>query len=890
MDDPTFDDDPGPVDGLFRLAGRLIHGGTHFGEFVRTMRAAAPTLAPSMFPPDHGNAEAVARAAGGFAFGLWRAMPSPHHGWRPPQTPLPGRNDPCYCGSGQKYKRCCGSLPIPTAVLQEVNLLRFVLDACTGKELGTLDLHRIDPVALGDTAAQWVEEGEEKRAAQLLEPLFREHDRLSARHVEAFDALMSAWLALDRPRKRKDLVNALVRHPDAELANAARQREITMLADQGSLDAAWSRFHELMRLTPEDPPLAHLEITLLKLQQRDDEAIARAEFWSRRLRQIDPRLAAYGDHLLAMASDADNALPGDQGKPPFVLLCERLLQDAPAAEGSHAAPVRGGVIELVPSRELERVERAWRQEFPVPEPVLTSLETESEFVIERLPAVVSFLEKHPLAWQSFQVLGDLGLVAHAIGLLEPLDRPWLVLQRKLGERAERLLACMLPEALQPPPTLVEDSAAASAQLLSHLGSAGATLPWAVHENRPALRLVALQINARQHLRLGDPRIESLMAWFLRLNPDDNHGYRSLLAQRWLREARAADALSLLDRYPDDGGAALADRILALYLLGRIDEAGALLESDGRWIIEIVLALCAASYRRPKELDDEFITVGGPGEAWVYREAMRPTWERCGALGWLKERSGRIQRGRASPESEVTTARDQKRRPGRRTPDAALTEPVTSAESGLSSASEAGNAITTARDRFAEIGGDPVRAHGSLVATALAPAIGSPTGWISALLRPKNEPAPAFSSIEDAQLVLAGFTAWYNNIVMEVGPASHPGPRIGEHATPWLGEPSSGAVSRWAAGFMSSVVAEPAAWVVLRPYPELLAPLRKLATQAPLTAAEKADPSRIRDRGDEDAPLLAAVDNADPVALLVSALERLAQTVGRVREEAGPRRR
>ena len=24
----------------------------------------------------------------------------------------PGRNDPCYCGSGKKYKKCCGALPI----------------------------------------------------------------------------------------------------------------------------------------------------------------------------------------------------------------------------------------------------------------------------------------------------------------------------------------------------------------------------------------------------------------------------------------------------------------------------------------------------------------------------------------------------------------------------------------------------------------------------------------------------------------------------------------------------------------------------------------------------------------------------------------------------------
>jgi SEC-C motif-containing protein len=24
------------------------------------------------------------------------------------RAPLPGRNDPCYCGSGRKFKKCCG--------------------------------------------------------------------------------------------------------------------------------------------------------------------------------------------------------------------------------------------------------------------------------------------------------------------------------------------------------------------------------------------------------------------------------------------------------------------------------------------------------------------------------------------------------------------------------------------------------------------------------------------------------------------------------------------------------------------------------------------------------------------------------------------------------------
>lgn len=37
------------------------------------------------------------------------ALPESRPGQRPPKL---GRNDPCYCGSGKKYKKCCGALPI----------------------------------------------------------------------------------------------------------------------------------------------------------------------------------------------------------------------------------------------------------------------------------------------------------------------------------------------------------------------------------------------------------------------------------------------------------------------------------------------------------------------------------------------------------------------------------------------------------------------------------------------------------------------------------------------------------------------------------------------------------------------------------------------------------
>lgn len=46
-------------------------------------------------------------------------MGRPTKAKRKRNQPKPGRNQPCACGSGVKFKRCCGALPKPT--LQATN-------------------------------------------------------------------------------------------------------------------------------------------------------------------------------------------------------------------------------------------------------------------------------------------------------------------------------------------------------------------------------------------------------------------------------------------------------------------------------------------------------------------------------------------------------------------------------------------------------------------------------------------------------------------------------------------------------------------------------------------------------------------------------------------------
>ncbi len=100
------------------------------------------------------------------------------------------------------------------------------------------------------------------------------------------------------------------------------------------------------------------------------------------------------------------------------------------------------------------------------------------------------------------------------------------------------------------------------------------VPWGFLENRPALRLMARHINQLKYRTVGSverwlPRAQVL----LRINPNDNHGYRELVSTELLRQRHPTDALAILDQYPDDAmGAVCMNRVLALFLLDRQVEA------------------------------------------------------------------------------------------------------------------------------------------------------------------------------------------------------------------------------------------------------------------------------------------------------------------------------
>jgi len=79
-----------------------------FEQFLAWMRVNAHRFFGHMPFVDDGGPRALGAMV---ARSVWNRMPLPGNGFKPRPVPLRGRNDPCPCGSGQKYKACCAQLP-----------------------------------------------------------------------------------------------------------------------------------------------------------------------------------------------------------------------------------------------------------------------------------------------------------------------------------------------------------------------------------------------------------------------------------------------------------------------------------------------------------------------------------------------------------------------------------------------------------------------------------------------------------------------------------------------------------------------------------------------------------------------------------------------------------
>lgn len=606
----TPEDSASELDLLLHACARYALREPQGTEFPAWFNEVAPILAPGFVAGFEGGEAERRSALHTLGRLLWNRIPLPDNHFRPRPLPKPERNTPCPCGSGRKYKQCCAGAEDHGNPFENFSLLRYVLDQYSRARLKDLPFGYLDLEELAFIANEWIKEDRAADAAALLEPLFADVGRLDERAEWAFDTLVECYNALGKPKKKQQLIAGCLQAPDPTLRSAALHRRITVLADQGDYTQAWQLFQDALRLQPDNPNLAHLEITLL-LGQGDRARIQeRGQFWLARLAR--DRNHDYSDlvaHLRELIADPDSvAMNYESRDRPGLADLRQLIATMPPAACHYGLHRDGDEACLEPSSGLQVLVSDWRARVAVLKPGLTALESDDPQACERLASGLAWLKKHPLAWQCFDILDDLAL---AMGSADIMGADKLLLP--IQERACALLRLAL-----------------AANKAEHC-----RLPWGFLENRPALRLVvALMYRLRDRRRLDDA--QALAEWMIfTLNPNDNHGLREDLVHLYLERGNAKAALAVCDRYPDDVMAAtLFDRALALHTLGRVEEAAVALRLAAGRCPHVLPTLFAANPKRPR-IDPGWVSMGGKDEAWFYREAMLSVWKASGALEWAR---------------------------------------------------------------------------------------------------------------------------------------------------------------------------------------------------------------------------------------------------------------
>lgn len=537
---------------------------------------------------------------------IWQATPLPHKHFAREQLPLPGRNDPCYCGSERKFKHCCGQWQSIGKAMMPMDLLPYVLAVLPKKRWSELPGSAVSIDSVGAAAFQMLQDGYPDDTAKLLAPWFTSEGRWPNRLAGLFDLLLDAYEALGKRKKRKDMALAATERSEPQVAAIGWQRLATMRADEGDLTGAWEAFTQAQRADPENPSLGMLEVTLLLSKKEWEQARRRAQFWAARLARVygnqEPGVLAY---LRQVADDPQQALNNmNVQRVPRLGELMSLLAQAPAVSCNFRLdPDEGLAGPLEPVSALKKARRVWENAFPSARPFSVEMSTYNDAAWADIDQWLSVLRAHPVLWQDFQVLDDLVCAMDGLNTLGIDD-----MVRQLTDRALILLDCVLT-----------DQHATEMQL-----------EWGFLENRPALRLVVRHILERR--ASGDE--DTALPWLERmvnvLNPNDNHGLRDILMAAYLKRGDICNAVKLADRYPDDMGAMRYNRALAHFLAGDTEQADAILRDALKKYPLIGKTLLSKRAAKPKE---GFITLGSQDEANHYRSQYLSLWS-TEAIAWL----------------------------------------------------------------------------------------------------------------------------------------------------------------------------------------------------------------------------------------------------------------
>jgi len=562
-----------------------------------------------------------------FGRSIWNVFPLPGNGFRPRPLAMPGRNDACPCGSGRKFKQCCGYGPASPGLDSEV-LWPLLIRKLPSDVLDGAITDGLIPAAVLIGAAMDYQDGNRpKLAIKMLEPLFKEPLRYCDQDGEfAFDLLCNLYDDLGYSRKKAGLLEFVIATAErSPLRSGARQRLAAIRMDDGDITGAWQTFKLAQRDAPDAPSLGLLEVQLLMAQRRPAAAIDRASFWARRLRSLGyPESEGVLPLLEQVAHDPERALvelgieiSGNAGSRLLEWLDRVSNRPAPnysVTEEPSELPLPESESNFLTARPgIQATELGWHYVFPVGKPFSVNMLAPDNDVWS--PSAenqwMAFLEANEDAFDSLDILDDLANAVHAheqslmAGFDELLLQPILRRAQAIIERALR-------------------------------ANDGVRLAWVCSENRPALRCLVNLVFLEE--RLGNDRaMVDIAEQVLALNPDDNHGLRCIIINERLRRHDNLGALGIGENYPADLNPDIAyGYALALFRLERTGEADAAIRDAVVDLPNVPRYLLAKRIRKPK-LDPVGVCIGGDDQAWLYRQEMRDVWDATpGAFDWLKD--------------------------------------------------------------------------------------------------------------------------------------------------------------------------------------------------------------------------------------------------------------
>lgn len=609
------DDEHGIVGVMMTSIGEIL-ALRESGKFLRWMHDEGPRHFPDVFgavPPASRRSFAA-----GLARAIWNATPLPWNGFRPEKLPAPGRNAPCICGSGLKFKRCCSSAP--PLELPEGLVTVMLGDYLPASQLGDFGraLGASDPEILGQVAAHFYDQNQPARTVKLVEPWLERLKKLDDRFEHAFDFLWDAYGDLGQKVKKEKALTLVSRAPEGTARAFAWRRWVTIAADQGDWERAWDYFNRAYRDDPDHPSLALVELTLLSAEVRGEELKLRADFWARRFRALGypPDLPVF-DVLDRSAEDPiEAAFAGwSAAKPEHSRALYRLakLASQRPLPAYRAVPVKKSRAKARPTKlrleapeEIRLLESEWGRVTLGEDGFWKDYPWEPEFAQQWL----GFLKEHPASFDSLKILEYLaeavnGFDISALGI-EGLLRP-----------------------------LTERGVAIAEEVLAQ--HEGAHLPLDAPGNREVLSLFILQRTVEE--RVGNEDAADLVRQrIVELDPEDQTGVHCELINRFLQTAQDQRALELADRIPGGPEPESAyGKALALFRLGHREEADEALQEAYELVPEVAEALHPGRIKKPDDFNPHLPIISSDVLAWIYRDFMRETWKATpGALAWVKK--------------------------------------------------------------------------------------------------------------------------------------------------------------------------------------------------------------------------------------------------------------